>query len=45
MWTPATRENDSRKGLRYQSDVTDDPTLGLQPATRLRVLQHLPGTR
>ena len=24
MWTPATRKNYSRNGLRYQSDVTDE---------------------
>ena len=24
MWTPATRKNYSRSGLRYQSDVTDE---------------------
>jgi hypothetical protein len=31
MWTPATRKNYSRKGLRYQSDVTDEEWRVIEP--------------
>src|ERR1700751_4508067 len=31
MWTPATRKNYSRKGLRYQSDVTDGEGRVMEP--------------
>ena len=30
-WTPATRKNYSRKGLRYQSDVTDEEWRVIEP--------------
>ena len=31
MWTPATRKNYSRNGLRYQSDVTDEEWRMIEP--------------
>src|SRR3984957_13950153 len=31
MWTPATRKNYSRNGLRYQSDVTDEEWRVIEP--------------
>ena len=31
MWTPATRKNYSRSGLRYQSDVTDEEWRVIEP--------------
>ena len=31
MWTPATRKNDSRNGLRNQSDVTDEEWRVIEP--------------
>ena len=31
MWTPATRKNYSRNGLRYQSDVTDEEWRVFEP--------------
>ena len=31
MWTPATRKNYSRTGLRYQSDVTDEEWRVIEP--------------
>jgi hypothetical protein len=31
MWTPATRKNYSRNGLRYQSDVTDEEWGVIEP--------------
>ena len=31
MWTPATRKNYSRRGLRYQSDVTDEEWRVIEP--------------
>ena len=31
MWTPATRKNYSRNGLRYQSDVTNEEWRVIEP--------------
>ena len=33
MWTPTTREQHSRKALRYQTDLTESPECGCDRAS------------
>ena len=35
MWTPATRRQQSRDGLRYETDLTDAEWAGIEPSREL----------